>query len=126
MMVGYLELAQKLVWASQIFDIPYTIQTCCKTQRQWIPFPTIQNHALDVSSGLACFGSCGLVIMLLVGYLELAQKLVWASQIFLIPHRPNQPAARHGSRGFPSQQSKIMHWMYQVAWHVFEAVVWSL
>jgi hypothetical protein len=64
---------------------------------------------------------------MMVGYLELAQKLVWTSQIFLIPHHPNQPAAiRHGSRGFPSQPSKIMHWMYQVAWHVFEAVVWSL
>jgi hypothetical protein len=64
---------------------------------------------------------------MMVGYLvELAQKLVWKSQIFVVPHHPNQPAARHGSRGFPSQPSKIMHWMYQVAWHVFEAVVWSL
>jgi hypothetical protein len=99
---------------------------CCKTQRQWIPFPTIQNHALDVSSGLACFGSCGLVIMLLIGYLELAEKLIWESQIFLITHHPNQPAARLRDNGFPSQPSKIMHWMYQVTWHVFEAVVWSL
>jgi hypothetical protein len=64
--------------------------------------------------------------MLLIGYLELAQKLIWESQIFLIPHRPNQPAARLRDNGFPSQPSKIMHWMYQVTWHVFEAVVWSL
>jgi hypothetical protein len=27
MMVGYLELAQKLVWASQIFVISYNVQT---------------------------------------------------------------------------------------------------
>jgi hypothetical protein len=57
--------------------------------------------------------------------LILAQKMTWASQIFIIPHCPNQPAARHGARGFPSQPSKIMHWMYQVTWHVFEAVIWS-
>jgi hypothetical protein len=61
-----------------------------------------------------------------VGYLELDHELVWVSQIFVIPHQPNQPAARLGSCGFPSQPSKTMHWIYQVAWHVFEAVVWSL
>jgi hypothetical protein len=63
---------------------------------------------------------------MMVGYLELAQKLAWASQIFLIPQRPNQPAARLRDNRFPSQPFQIMHWMYQVAWHVFEAVVWSL
>jgi hypothetical protein len=47
-------------------------------------------------------------------------------QIFLIPHRPNQPAARHGAREFPCQPPKIMHWMNQVTWDVFEAVIWSL
>jgi hypothetical protein len=99
---------------------------CCKTWIPWIPFPTIPNHALYVSSGLACFWSCGLVIML-VGHLELAQKLIWASQIFLIPHCPNhQQAARLRAHGFPSQPSQIMHWMYQVAWDVFESVVRSL
>jgi hypothetical protein len=81
---------------------------------------------LDVSSGLACFWSCGLVIML-DGCLELAQKLIWASQNFPHPtHHPNQPAARLRANGFPSQPSQIMHWMYQVSWHVFEAVVRSL
>jgi hypothetical protein len=68
-MVRCLELAQKLIWASQIFVIPHTVQTSLlqdsepavsfpnhpKSWIPWIPFPTIQNHALDVSSGLACF-----------------------------------------------------------------------
>jgi hypothetical protein len=58
--------------------------------------------------------------------LILAQKLVWHGKIFDIPHHTNQAAARHGALGFPSQPSKIMHWMYQVTWHVFEAVIWSL
>jgi hypothetical protein len=58
-----------------------------------------------------------------VGYLELDQKLAWTSQIFDIPHCPNQPAARLRANGFPSQPSKIMHWMYQVTWHIFEAVI---
>jgi hypothetical protein len=44
---------------------------------------------------------------MLVGYLVLAQKLAWMSQIFEIPHLPNQSAARHGAHGFPSQSSKI-------------------
>jgi hypothetical protein len=63
---------------------------------------------------------------MMVRCLELAQKLVWVSQIFLTPHRPNQPATRLRANGFPSQPSQIMHWMYQVAWHFFEAVVWPL
>jgi hypothetical protein len=58
--------------------------------------------------------------------LILAQKLVWHGKIFDIPHYTNQAATRHGALGFPSQPSKIMHWMYQVTWHVFEAVIWSL
>jgi hypothetical protein len=58
--------------------------------------------------------------------LILAQKLVWFSQIFGSPHHTNQAAARHGALGFPSHPFKIMHWMYQVTWHVFEAVIWSL
>jgi hypothetical protein len=58
--------------------------------------------------------------------LILAQKLVWFSQNFDIPHHTNQAAARHGALGFPSQPFKIMHWMYQKTWHVFEAVIWSL
>jgi hypothetical protein len=173
-------LAQKLVWASQIFVIPHRPnQPAARLRARGFPFQTSQimhwmyqvswyvfeavfrslgwfdvlnwlkswfgrakfssshtvqtsllqdipNHALDVSSGLACFWSCGLVIMF-VGHLELAQKLIWASQIFLIPHHSNhQQAARLRARGFPSQPSKIIHWMYQVAWHVFEAVVRSL
>jgi hypothetical protein len=44
----------------------------------------------------------------------------------LTPQRTNQAAARHGALGFPFQPSKIMHWMYQVTWHVFEDVIWSL
>jgi hypothetical protein len=36
----------------------------------------------------------------------------------------NQPVARHGALGFPSQPSKIfIYWIYQMIWHVFEAVI---
>jgi hypothetical protein len=54
--------------------------------------------------------------------LILAQKLVWHGEIFDIPHRTstNKAATRHGALGFPSQPSKIMHWMYQVTWHVLK------
>jgi hypothetical protein len=64
---------------------------------------------------------------MLVGYLDIGSKVgLQFSQIFDIPHCTNQAAARHGALGFPSQPSKIMHWMYQVTWHVFENVIWSL
>jgi uncharacterized membrane protein len=86
MMVEWLDILNWLLksWFRQAkFLSSHTVQTtaCCKTWILWIPFTTIQNHALDVSTGLvcfwnsdlACFWSCGLVIMM-VGYLELDQN----------------------------------------------------
>jgi hypothetical protein len=48
------------------------------------------------------------------------------SWIFDISPHPNGPSARHRPHGFPSKPSKIMHWMYQVNWDGFEAMVWTI
>jgi hypothetical protein len=59
--------------------------------------------------------------------LILAQKVGLSELNFrhLTPH-PNGPAARHRAHGFPFKPSKIMHWMYQVNWDGFEAMVWTI
>jgi hypothetical protein len=49
-------LAQKVGLAELIFWHPTTHKwASIKTQSPWIPFQTIQNHALDVSSELGWF-----------------------------------------------------------------------
>jgi hypothetical protein len=66
MLVGYLDIGSKDDLGKPNFHHPTQPKpACCKTWSPWIPFSTI-----------------------------LAQKLTPVGKIFIIPHGPNQPAAR--------------------------------
>jgi hypothetical protein len=96
-----------LGWANK-FSTSHTSQTSLLQDME--PVDSLPNHP---KSCIGCNKWLGMFLQLcdlgtmLVGYLVLAQKLAWMSQIFEIPHLPNQSAARHGAHGFPSQSSKI-------------------
>jgi hypothetical protein len=93
---------------------PIPKPVCSKTWGLWIPFPTTQNHVLDVSSEWGWLRSNGLGVMLHYDLdhgsnFGIAELNLWNT----IQH-PNRPAQRHGAYGSPSQPPKIMSWMYQV------------
>jgi hypothetical protein len=63
MLVGYLELAQKLIWESQIFVIPYTVQTSLLQGMD--PVDSLSNHP---KSCIGCIKWLGMFLKLWFGH----------------------------------------------------------
>jgi hypothetical protein len=82
-------------WAESLEYHTAPKPACSKTWSLWIPFPTTQNHILDVSSELGWLRSNGLGVMLHYD-LDQGSKFGIAEHCVVgIPLHPNRTAQRH-------------------------------
>jgi hypothetical protein len=82
----------------------------------WIPFPTTQNHVLDVSSELGWLRNNGLGVMLHYDLDQGSNFGIAELNLWNITAPIPTCSKTYEAYRSPSQPPKIMSWVYQVNW----------